>query len=148
MRSTAKYIGWLENTGKLLDSKIFFRWSDDPKVAQQDSATIPYYAQMRLGYRQLPIERWTATPLYRLKADTERAKTPIQIVIGRKPPEEVVDVEDDGFAKMEAMKEELEVLSAEDAGGNAGLERVISLTLETLPSEEGYWLDTGILTVG
>jgi hypothetical protein len=148
MRSTAKYVGWLENTGKLLDSKIFFRWSDDPKVAQQESATVPYFAQMRLGYRQLPIERWTATPLYRLKAETERARTPISIVIGRKPPEEVVDVEDDGFAKMEAMKEELEVLSAEDAGGNAGLERVISLTLETLPSEEGYWLDTGILTVG
>jgi hypothetical protein len=148
MRSTAKYIGWLENTGKLLDSKIFFRWSDDPKVKQQDSATIPYYAQMRLGYRQLPIERWTATPLYRLKADTERARTPIDIVIGREQPQEIVDERDDEFAKIEATKEELKVLSAEDAGGNAGLERVISLTLETLPSEEGYWLDTGILTVG
>jgi hypothetical protein len=157
MRSTAKYIGWLENTGKLANGRIFFRWSDDPKIARIDTATIPYYAQMRLGYRQLPIERWTATPLYRLKADTERAKTPIQIELRRTPPSEIPNPSDDDsrnfdaldreFARNEALKEELSIQSAVDAGGNAGLERTISLTLETLPSEEGYWLDTGILTV-
>jgi hypothetical protein len=157
MRSTAKYIGALENTGQLFDNKVFFRWSDDPKIARQDSATIAYYAQMRLGYRQLPIERWTATPLYRLKADTERAKTPISIELIRTPPGDIPDVDDSEFvkseaadlefAKNEALKEVLSISFAQDADNNSGVERTISLSLETLPSEDAYWLDTGILTV-
>lgn len=153
MRSTAKYIGQLQNDGKLPANKVFFAWNDDPKAAATEEARIPYFAPMRLGYRQLKIERWTATPLYRLKlsagASKERIQLPVTVELGRKPIEDIADIEDQKLAEMEARKEELQIRDASNRdGGGGGLKRLFTLTLETLPSEEGYWLDTGILTVG
>jgi len=150
MRSTAKYIGELQNNGKLPESGIFFRWNDDPKAAADQETKISYYAPMRLGYRQLPIERWTATPLYRLKltagSSISRVKLPVTIELARKPVEGIAAFEDKKFAEKEALKEELEIRDAFDET-SGGMKRLFSLTLETLPSEDGYWLDTGILTV-
>ena len=159
LRSTAKYIGELQGTGKLPDSNLCFRWNDDPKIAAEEVAKISYYAPMRLGYRQLPIERWTATPLYRLKLSASsslaRVKLPVTIELGRRTNQQmeknqqIMDVKDQqAFTANEALKEALEVRDAYDRQGSGGMKRLFSLNLDTLPSEEGYWLDTGILTVG
>ncbi len=44
------------------------------------------------------------------------------------------------------MKEEFEITDAYDADG-LDVRRKIELVLDTLASEQGYWLDTGILAL-
>lgn len=151
MRSTAKYIGPLQKEGKLLNGKVMFSWNDDANV--EDNA-LDYFAPIMIGYRQLPIERWTATPLYRLKLSASTAREriprlPLTVTLGRTPPGENVGLDDTSWADKEAGKEELRIVEVESkADGGGGLKRLFSLTLETLPADDGYWLDTGILTVG
>ena len=71
----------------------------------------------------------------------------MQVKFKRPTPEEAVAAGDSALAEKEAAKEKLEIddVTAEDGGG--GLKRLFSLTLETLLTDDGYWLDTGILTV-
>jgi len=148
MRSTAKYIGVLGAEGKLASNKVLFAWDDPPN---DDGMPLQYYAPVRLGYRQLPIERWTATPLYRLKLSATALdrvpKLPMEVMLKRASPEEAAALADKDLADKEASKEELKIgdVTAEDGGG--GFKRLFSLTLETLLTDDGYWLDTGILTV-
>ncbi len=51
------------------------------------SAKLRYYAPMRLGYRQLPVERWIATPLYRLRMragqEATQLRLPLEITLER-----------------------------------------------------------------
>jgi hypothetical protein len=150
MRSTAKYIGTLQKAGKLSNNKVMFSWDD---AANVEGKSLDYFAPIMIGYRQLPIERWTATPLYRLKLSASTAREriprfPLTVTLGRTPPEESVSVHDASWLDEEARKEELTINEVEAADGGGGLKRLFSLTLETLPADDGYWLDTGILTVG
>jgi hypothetical protein len=155
MRSTAKYIGVLQGDGKLANNKVLFTWNGDTEEAASKGVPWKYFAQVHLGYRQLPIERWTAAPLYRLKLSAGSAservpRLPLTVWLKRTPPEEIPGWEDQKkMAESEAQKEELKIEDVEDAeGGGGGLKRMFSLTLETLMVDDGYWLDTGILTVG
>jgi hypothetical protein len=150
MRSTARFIGPLEGDGKLKSDKVMFGWQDDPKTAIKEEASIDYYAPLRLGYRQLSVERWIATPLYRLVGQTspQQIQLPLTVMLGRKPPDDSIGLEDPQFAANEALKEELmirDVFNRE--GGGGGLKKLFRLSLDTLSSEDGYWLDTGILSV-
>jgi hypothetical protein len=83
-------------------------------------------------------------------ASTARDRTPrdLKVTLGRTPPEESVSLLDASWLDQEARKEELTINEVEAADGGGGLKRLFSLTLETLPADDGYWLDTGILTVG
>jgi len=160
MRSTAKYIGVLDLGGKLDNSNVLFSWDDDPKASAEQEAKLQYRTTLRLGYRQLPIERWTATPLYRLKfsASSERVALPLTVTMKRVLPTDAVELASKTLsiaelvqrqAQIEAGKEELTITEVSDRdGGGGGMKRMLSLTLDTLPSNDGYWLDTGILTVG
>jgi len=150
MRSTAKYIGPLQKDGKLNNSKVMFSWEDNANV---EGKSLEYFAPILIGYRQLPIERWTATSLYRLRLSASTAreripKLPLTVTLGRTPPEESVSSDDASWVDQESRKEELTISDVESIDGSGGLARLFSLTLETLPADEGYWLDTGILTVG
>lgn len=153
MRSTAKYMGQMENSGKLTEDKVFFKSADDPEAAAKEEGVMKYFAPTRLGYRQLPIERWTATPLYRLKLSSispqSQSGMPYEVTLRRKPVTEIAEIDDKKIFEKEGQKEELiigNVVNKDGAGG--GLKSLFSLTLDTLPSDDGYWLDTGILTVG
>jgi hypothetical protein len=159
MRSTAKFIGEMDNDGKIRDSRILFRWSNEPaEKVRQESHKLQYYARVRLGYRQLDLERWIATPLYRLKMNEggsldRMPNPPFEITLGRRDSDEEVSLDDkrfaDKFAASEALKEQLVVTDVQALAGDGpgGLARRFSLQLDTLPSQDGYWLDTGILTV-
>jgi hypothetical protein len=148
MRSTAKFIGVLGNDGKLATSKVLF--SGDAAPGEEDKP-LAYFAPVRLGYRQLPIERWTAAPLYRLKLSATALdrvpKLPLRVKFKRPEPEEAVEAGNAALAEKEAAKEKLEIVDVTADDGGVGLKRLFSLTLETLLTDDGYWLDTGILTV-
>ena len=96
LRSTAKFIGALDGNNHIPNEKVVFKDVDlDAKATDDQSATIKYRAPIRLGYRQLPLERWTATPLYRLRLkpglDNRQIATPIEVRIERtqdNPPDD------------------------------------------------------------
>lgn len=153
LRSTAKYIGELESDGRLDEDRVCFRDIDldRQRTSADESATIRYYAPMRLGYRQLAVERWIATPLYRLRlrpgVDLKSIRLPIEIMLERSPeapPDEDVP---DALLLSEAIKEDFRIVNANDQNGT-DLTNRMELVLDTLASEQGYWLDTGILSIG
>jgi hypothetical protein len=156
LRSTARYIGELELSGQLRDAGIVFREVDldAPASARRQgpamSAKLRYYAPMRLGYRQLPVERWIATPLYRLRMragqEATQLRLPLEITLERSGDGRLDDEGPDALLRSESMKEEFEITDAYDADG-LDVGRKIELVLDTLASEQGYWLDTGILAL-
>ncbi len=156
LRSTARYIGELELSGQLRDAGLVFREVDldAPASARRQgpamSAKLRYYAPMRLGYRQLPVERWIATPLYRLRMragqEATQLRLPLEITLERSGDGRPDDEGPDALLRSESMKEEFEITDAYDADG-LDVRRKIELVLDTLASEQGYWLDTGILAL-
>ena len=152
LRSTAKFIGALDGNNRIPEEKIIFRDLDlDAKPTQDNTATIRYFAPMRLGYRQLPLERWTATPLYRLRVrsglDTAQFRSPIEVTITRLMDQAVDEDAPDALIRTESMKELFEISEASDAIGR-DVRPKMELILDTVDREQGYWLDTGILTIG
>ncbi|HXW24247.1 MAG TPA: virulence factor SrfB [Xanthobacteraceae bacterium] len=152
MRSTANHIGVIERDGKMLAANVLFsnKSTDGAKGAQEEEATVNWFAPMPIGFRQLPIERWVATPIYRIKPvsglSIQGIQRPVQITLVRELPDELAEYESKNFSAIEAMKEELRIAEAVARDG-ANVTRSFGLSLDTLGSEDGYWLDTGILNV-
>jgi hypothetical protein len=158
MRSTARFIGEMERTGQITDDKLLFADVDlDAKNGKAQEARIRMFAPLRIGFRQLPYERWTATPLYWLDftASGGRRSKPFTVTIERADVEEV---EDDGDAdprrqarlearrrQAEAMREAFAVTEVLDSAGDECKLSDVRLRLQTLGFEDSYWLDTGIL---
>lgn len=150
MRSTANYIGIIERDGKMRNANVLFALSPDADPNIPQSAEVAWFAPMPLGFRQLPIERWVATPIYRLKpiasSSVALIQKPVTIGLERELPEELAEYDTKNFSSAEAKKEELRIVEATSRDG-ANVFRSFGLFLDTLASEEGYWLDTGILSV-
>ncbi len=147
MRSTARFIGELEGNNKLVPGKVLF---SDADLADRRAAAAPrslrYYSRIILGFRQLPHERWIASPLYQI-AEAKGGNTPPKpIVVGLERAE--VDLAEDGDAILdrESAREELRIVEAFDAMGSPVAQSMF-LTLRTMDDTASYWLDSGILTV-
>ena len=149
MRSTANYIGVIERDGKLRDANVMFS-SAQPTTSEPQTARVSWFAPMPLGFRQLPIERWVATPMYRIKpivsSSFQAIQKPVAIMLERELPEELADYESRNFSASEAQKEELRIVEATARDG-ANVTRSFGLFLDTLANDDGYWLDNGILSV-
>ncbi|MEO1293072.1 MAG: virulence factor SrfB [Pseudomonadota bacterium] len=157
MRSTARFIGPLELNGQLKADRVLFEDVDLDAPGAAMEAELRYFAPMRIGFRQLPYERWTTTPLYRLEIDKDAGITPadlpVDIILER--DDVAIDEEEarENLAKRvdrEASREGFTVTSATASGGDRNLrpKRDIVFTLDTLSVPEGYWLDTGIIGEG
>jgi hypothetical protein len=145
MRSTAKFIGQLEGRNSLTEENVLFKI--DGAGEQPADGELRYDAPMRIGFRQIPYERWTASPLYKIWLPAgQKVKLPIHLVLERGIPEGDLGFEDlEKFQLAEANKEQIKIVDAEDAEGH-NLRTVMQITLNTMSAEDGYWLDTGILT--
>jgi len=148
MRSTANYIGVLERDGKMHEANVLFVNGESSRAPQV--AKVDWFAPMPLGFRQLPLERWVATPMYRIKpvgtSSLQAIQKPVTIVLERELPEELLDYDDRNFSAAEAQKEEIRLVEATARDG-ANVTRSFGLYLDTLSNEEIYWLDSGILNV-
>jgi hypothetical protein len=152
MRSTARFIGLLQGGTQLSDEKLLFRDVDLDQPGQTAEAEFDYHSPVRIGYRQLPLERWVATPLYKLTVTQSRSaravQRPVRVTVARK---DALEAEDDAdttaLLASEATREDFSIQDAEDARG-APVKRMMELKLDTLAVEtgDGYWLDTGILS--
>lgn len=153
MRSTARYIGLLQNVTMLADEKLLFEGIDLDNSGSADEAVFDYHSPVRIGFRQLPLERWVATPLYKLTVAQSRSSNniqrPIKVTIARNTQNADEDETNEAvLMSSELTREEFVIEDAEDASG-APVKRLMELKLDTLAIDtgDGYWLDTGILSI-
>jgi hypothetical protein len=143
-RSCAQQIGVLSGTGQQLrTADVKFKFDAARRPGVREAATYAYYAPVRLGYRQIPFDRWVATPLYLLRLlDDGKIPKPVEVELTRGSSDDP-----DDFTGTEAAKEEIRIESATSTAG-ADVTKNMVLELNTMKGAGGYWLDTGLLTIG
>lgn len=154
MRSTARYIGEMERHGQIRDDKLLFRDLDlDAKGGSAGlKATVELHAPLQIGFRQLALERWIATPLYWLDFQSpqvaSRMARPFRVTLA--PSEHEIEVDDTSSVELRqeaaALKEDFTIVEVRDARGDELKASDVALRLQTM-AESSYWLDTGIVPV-
>lgn len=149
MQSTARFIGEMDTSGQILADRVLFSNVDlDAHQAAADMlATITMYAPVYLGARQLPLERWTTTPLYRLDFAnrTAQARAPLRVTFERTDfDDDPDDQTPESVLRREAMREAFLVAEVEDGEGTGMKPSEVQLRLHTLGFEDDYWIDTGL----
>lgn len=144
MRSTARIIGKMDNNGQIRKtSELLTNLDLDGPPAEDVSFTVSFQSTTQIGFRQLPCERWTATPLYMMEfTNPENAQNldlPLKVTVRRK------DIEGDDDDP--AAREDFRVEEISDARGDTQPQQVVRLRLQTINDQDGYWRDTGRLTV-
>ena len=142
MRSTARIIGRMNNDGQIQEGNELLRDAnlDGEDTAANDRFSVSFQSATMIGFRQLPIARWTATPLYMMEftnPDTvSRLALPLKVTVQRRE-------EDPESARYEAAREQFHVEEIEDATGSRLSGRDVTLRLQTMDDQNGYWRDTG-----
>ena len=148
MRSTARYIGKMFNGGQISTGNEFLTNVDlDDKAGngpRRDDVqfTVPFSTTTQIGFRQLPAERWTATPLYVMEFanpdNAQRFDLPLHVTVRRHEP---AGDDDDPVTR-----ERFGVDEIKDASGDDQHRSSVRLRLQTMHDGDGYWRDTGLLS--
>lgn len=140
--STIKYIGQLDHNNVIKDANVYYKDInlDNEDYDFPDDTTFEVRGPMRIGFRQLNVERWTASPLYVLTIEDQKlgealgAGNILNVGIRLKRNKNI---------------EDFEISSASFADSNAvsNPKSKIKLQLNTMVDaglgESQYWLDTG-----
>ena len=145
MRSTARYIGRMDNNGQIREENVLLRNLDlDGPPAQDVGFKMPFQTVTQLGFRQLPIARWTATPLYVMEFanpdDAHRMDLPLTVSVTRR------EIDPDA-PDAEMLRESFVVDEVIDASGATKRAGDVRLRLQTIDDQDGYWRDTGRLVI-
>ncbi len=143
MTSTARFVGELNLQGQLEEAKVWFTVKEDGSVEPEEQ-TITYHSPITIGYRQLAVERWPASTYYKLEMKEKTGNGPYSVkvklnrsdVTGGRAADDSEDQQSEGSIEL------LEINGPD--GIPVNLHRM-SATLQTLPTIEGYWLDSGIV---
>jgi hypothetical protein len=146
MRSTARFIGEMERSGQIKADRVLFANIDlDQRPKGGEQSKLKFYAPIFVGFRQLEIERWPGTPLYSMEfgnpQSAARMKLPLTVTLER------AEAADADSPEAEERKEDFKIAEIADAEGSGMRSSDVVLRLQTLKSEDGYWLDTGRLNV-
>ncbi len=143
LKSTAKYIGEMDINGQIKTPKVWFNVDIDNKSDQEFQKQVIFSNPIAVGFRQLMVERWTTTRFYLIDFSSEEAR---RRASGKLPftlsmrlfirEQEKDDERDEG---------ELFIEDIVDREGNAVNARDLEARLQTLPLDEGFWMDTGIV---
>ncbi|MDR3519061.1 MAG: virulence factor SrfB [Azospirillaceae bacterium] len=144
LRSTARVIGRADNNGQIRKvNELLGNLDLDGPPAPDVVFTMPFETTTQIAFRQLPLERWPATPLYVMEfanpENAQRFELPLKVTVRRK--------EADSENEDPALRETFQVEEVEDASGDRQPERVVRLRLQTIDDQDGYWRDTGRLPV-
>ncbi|MBM3594261.1 MAG: ssrAB activated protein [Alphaproteobacteria bacterium] len=150
--STARYIGDID-TGGRIRAPLFSRIDlDDPKEAELE-ASFDFHGLVYIGYRQLQITRWPATPLFRLEyenaqaAEDGRGRTPYKAKLVFRRAEQAEESPRRGARGSYREEGVFKIEEVEARDGTPVRRQDLALRLQTLKDREGYWLDTGNLNV-
>ena len=155
MRSTARIIGKMFNDGQIADANVLLTDLDLDTPPTEDSGfVLDFQSVTMIGFRQLPLERWTATPLYIMEfANPDNARSfdlPLKVKVRRERPKGPArggpnrEVEDPDFEQRETFV----IDEVADRDGAPQPNAVVRLRLQTTDTQEGYWRDTGRLSFG
>jgi hypothetical protein len=153
MKSTARFIGEMDTSGKIGDDRLLFADVDlDQRKSDRDQrASLKMYTMLHLGARQLPLERWMTTPLYRLdyaSPSAQRRKPPLTVTFERADHEDDDEkVTADSALRREALREAFTITEVEDADGDPMKPADLRLRLHTLGLDDEYWIDTGLFRI-
>lgn len=137
---TARYIGEMELTGQIKKDKVWFNVDFEKNEAMPEKRIVEFNGPISVGFRQLDAERWTTTRFYLLDYVNNQRLTAntlnLPLKVGLKLDLSDSEDRDEG----EFIIEEITDALGEDIGGN-----LLEMRLQTLPREEGFWLDTGVI---
>ncbi|HED4433212.1 TPA: virulence factor SrfB [Pasteurella multocida] len=156
--STVKYIGLLDNNNVIKDSNIYYRDIDlDNPDYELPDTHFEARGLARLGFRQLNVERWSATPLYILTIEDDALNRELanggvlDITLRIKKALGLASKQKERIEHFEIANAELKTLDGKvkkirlrrnDLG-----EPQIKLSLNTMTDaglkDSLYWLDTG-----
>ncbi|MDR1396300.1 MAG: virulence factor SrfB [Desulfarculales bacterium] len=148
--STARYIGEMDTYGQITKAKVWFEIDVDRNAEQRMEKEVLLSGPLSIGFRQFPAERWPTSRFYLMDFANEddrrqasgSGSLPYQVSIGFQLKE--MDIAN---PNQEYDEGNLFVTDVTDSKGNQprGGKNSISLRLQTMPLDEGYWLDTGVL---
>lgn len=151
MRSTARIIGKMDQTGQIREQNVLLSDIDLdgplPEEPMKFSIT-DFQGKTMIGFRQLPLERWTTSALYCLEfsqtrpPDLSRITMPLTVTLSRRTRANAENEEEQGDFSNREDFEILQVLTADDEDL---MSKPVELTLQTTLKPEGYWRDTGCL---
>lgn len=146
MQSTARFIG-VAIKGRMTNSQVLFSDVNLDHRATLPEVEMEFTSPITLGFRQLAVERWPATMLYRieLKDDTKASALPFKVRINKIPEDEL-----EGIARKRRFKifeiTEVEPVNPDDVRVAIN-KTAVQLKLQTLENENGHWLDSGIFAI-
>jgi hypothetical protein len=145
MRSTARYIGKMDNNGQIRQENVLFSNPDlDGPPTPDVTFKLQFQTVTQLGFRQLPIARWTATPLYLMEFanpdNAHKMDLPLTVTVARRE----IDPES---PDAEAQREMFTAVEVVDASDGTQRNDIVRLRLQTLDDQDGYWRDTGRLVL-
>ena len=149
LKPTARHLGEMDLDGRIPNSKVWFQVDPENKAEldQVREHTVLFSSPIAIGFRQLDVERWTTKRYYTLDFSSPQAvtnaanKLPYRVTIShsyREDAKSPLGIRDEGLLSIENIE-------AKD-GANARPQD-LELRLQTMRSEEGYWLDTGVFKV-
>jgi hypothetical protein len=152
---TTRHLGILETKGRMPRELVWFADIDvaAQKKDEDDKRTVEFNAFVAIGFRQMACPRWTTTMLYSLEfKNAEKVKESagclpytleLDYVLN-----ELEDESDTGPSQRQYIKRtegELKINSVTNHFGKPLGNDTIVARLQTLRSDSGYWLDTGVL---
>lgn len=144
VQSTARYIGEMELTGQIKKDKVWFEVDPEQNTAEPENREIDFNGPISVGFRQLDAERWTTTRFYMLDyLNSQRpGMTSLNLPLKVSLRLELQDDEEDSSNRDEG---EFRIEEIRDANGDSVSSSLLEMRLQTLPREDGFWLDTGVV---
>ena len=151
LNSTARFIGEMELNGQIKNPKVWFEVDVSDTKANSYSRTITFGGPIAVGFRQLDVERWTTTRFYFLEFVNEEvrrsyaSRLPFSVKLTLTVTElEERDISQRDTDVTERDEGEFVIEEVLDCQGNP-VNNALEIRLQTLPRDEGFWLDTGIV---
>ena len=139
MKPVDNYVGRLANAVQVKDEDLYFY----PEM-KDNECEISMMTDTFIGSRQLNVDRWTATPLYKLYfVETGKGQLPFKVTLEKRP---IANAANDERLVRDAIKEPIVIARVEDANGRS-MRRQVAFSLQTLGITEEYWLDTGAFNI-
>ncbi|MEM1350900.1 MAG: virulence factor SrfB [Pseudomonadota bacterium] len=152
MKSTARFIGEMDRNGQIPSDRVLFSDIDLDKRGRRgdQTAELKMFTPIHIGARQLDLERWTTTPLFRLdfaNSGAQARPSPITVVLERDDSDE--DDAQTALANLrrESLREVFRIAELIDAEGDEMKSSDVTLKLHTLGFDDEYWIDTGVFRI-